>query len=393
MYQKYHVTAVIVGAGASARMGFDKLFYKVQGTELLRLAVEKFDRHPYVDSLVFVAGENLPAVQALLAAHPPQKPLQIVKGGAARTLSVQAGVQAAVDALPQAGTPLLAAVHDAARPFASEELIARTIQAAAETGAAAPGVPVKDTIKDVRGGFVQATPPRAGLAAVQTPQVFYAVDFLAALAALPPADYPLLTDDCMVMERAGRPVRIVEGEYENYKVTTPGDLPAGPPPEGETAMLRIGHGYDVHCFAEGRKFILGGVDIPYAKGLLGHSDADVLAHAVTDALLGGAALGDIGKLFPDSDGAYKGADSLLLLQKAALAVRAAGYAPQNIDATVLCQAPKLRPYIDEMRENLARAAGLPAGAVSVKATTEEGLGFTGSGQGVAAHCVALLYQL
>ncbi len=154
--------------------------------------------------------------------------------------------------------------------------------------------------------------------------------------------------------------------------------------------MRIGHGYDVHKLVEGRDLILGGVKIPYEKGLLGHSDADVLLHAVTDALLGAAALGDIGKLFPDTDIQYKGADSILLMKTAYDAVKAKGYAAENIDATVLCQRPKLRPYIDTMRENIASALGLDTDAVSVKATTEEGLGFTGAGEGIAVHSVCLL---
>lgn len=154
--------------------------------------------------------------------------------------------------------------------------------------------------------------------------------------------------------------------------------------------MRIGHGYDVHKLVEGRDLILGGVKIPYEKGLLGHSDADVLLHAVTDALLGAAALGDIGKLFPDTDMQYKGADSILLMKKAYEEVRAKGYVAENIDATILCQRPKLRPYIDFMRENIASALGMDIDSVSVKATTEEGLGFTGSGEGIAVHSVCLL---
>lgn len=154
--------------------------------------------------------------------------------------------------------------------------------------------------------------------------------------------------------------------------------------------MRIGHGYDVHKLVEGRKLILGGVDIPFEKGLLGHSDADVLLHAVADALLGAAALGDIGGMFPDNDPKYKGADSLILLRKTAQRVRAEGYTVVNIDATVLAQAPKLKPYIQTMRANIAEACGMQLDEVSVKATTEEGLGFTGSGEGIAAHAVCLL---
>lgn len=154
--------------------------------------------------------------------------------------------------------------------------------------------------------------------------------------------------------------------------------------------MRIGHGYDVHRLVEGRKLILGGVDIPFEKGLLGHSDADVLTHAVMDALLGAAALGDIGKHFPDSDPAYAGADSLLLADRVSSLIHEQGYRIENVDATILAQAPKLAPHIPMMRENLSRALGIPLSAVSVKATTEEGLGFTGEGLGIAAHAVCLI---
>jgi len=157
--------------------------------------------------------------------------------------------------------------------------------------------------------------------------------------------------------------------------------------------LRIGHGYDVHRLTEGRRLILGGVEVPYEKGLLGHSDADVLTHAVMDALLGAAALGDIGKLFPDTDAAYAGISSILLLERVAERLREAGYAVVNLDVTVLAQAPKLAPYRERMRENLARALSLDTSRVSVKATTEEGLGFTGEGLGIAAHAVALLERI
>ena len=231
------------------------------------------------------------------------------------------------------------------------------------------------------------TPARTTLFAVQTPQCFQTALYRRALAAVGRQRMRDVTDDCSIFELAGLPVRLVEGEYANRKITTREDLPAHA--KEETAM-RVGHGYDVHRLVEGRKLILGGVEIPYEKGLLGHSDADVLAHAVADALLGAAALGDIGKLFPDTDERYKGADSLVLLGHVAARVRQAGFAVENIDATVLCQRPKLAAHIPAMREKLAAACGMDAGDVSVKATTEEGLGFTGEGLGIAAHCVCLL---
>ena len=161
----------------------------------------------------------------------------------------------------------------------------------------------------------------------------------------------------------------------------------------EDFEMRIGHGYDVHRLVEGRKLILGGVDIPYEKGLLGHSDADVLLHAIMDALLGACALGDIGKHFPDNDEAYRGADSRKLLEAVGALLSGHCYAPVNIDATILCQRPKLRPYIDQMRANIAETLGMNADDVSVKATTEEGLGFTGTGEGIAVHAVCLVEHI
>ena len=282
------------------------------------------------------------------------------------------------------------AIHDAARPFVSQAVITRALEKALKTGAAAPAVPVKDTVKVARDGFVRATPRRDALYAVQTPQCFCTALYRRALALA--GDGLDVTDDCSVLERAGLPVALTEGDYANIKITTPEDLP-GPDTQqmkkGRGAM-RIGHGYDVHKLVEGRRLILGGVDIPFEKGLLGHSDADVLAHAVMDALLGAAALGDIGRLFPDTDPAYEGADSLQLARHVVRVLQEAGWEPENIDATILCQRPKLAPHIPAMRENLAVALGVAPDAVSVKATTEEGLGFTGAGAGIAVHSVCLL---
>ena len=291
----------------------------------------------------------------------------------------------------------LVAVHDAARPFVSQSVIADTIAAAARCGAAAPAVPVKDTIKQAKGGngktvpegcMVENTPDRSTLYAVQTPQCFDRAAYLAALEELDEEKARLVTDDCSLFELTGRTVQLTQGDYANLKITTREDLPRTEQKEG-TAM-RIGHGYDVHRLVEGRKLIMGGVTIPYEKGLLGHSDADVLLHAVSDALLGAAALGDIGKHFPDTDPRYEGADSLMLLREVGRLLDETGYTVGNIDATVLCQAPKLAPHIPAMRQNIANALGLALDDVSVKATTEEHLGFTGEGLGIAAHAVALI---
>lgn len=374
------VEAVLVAAGSSSRMGFDKLNHRIGGTEVVLLAFRALEGHPEVDRVVVVAGENLAQVRELIEGDTPRKPVAFVRGGDSRAASVAAGV-ALCD-----GASLIA-IHDAARPFVSEALISRVLRAAGEYGAAAPALPVKDTIKQVEDSAVVRTLPRAELAGVQTPQAFDGAVYKTALAALPQEEWPNITDDCMVMERAGRQVHLVEGDEANYKITTPADLERqGTRP----ALPRIGHGYDVHAFAPARRLILGGVDIPYELGLAGHSDADVLAHAVSDALLGALALGDIGKYFPDTDPAYKGADSLHLLDEVGRLLRERGWIPGNIDATIVCQAPKLAPHIPAMRKNIARVLGLPEDAVSVKATTEEHLGFTGRGEGIAAHCVVLI---
>ena len=369
------VTAIIVAAGASRRMGFDKLSYCLpDGRTVLETSCALFAAHPAVDELVLVAGGNRPQCEAIAAACP--KPCTVVQGGATRADSVHNGLAAAKGQL--------VAIHDAARPFASGEVITQVLQAAAKTGAAAPAVPVKDTIKVAdKDGKVVTTPDRATLYAVQTPQCFDRALYLQALEAVSGEKASLVTDDCSLFELAGLPVTLTAGDYANLKITTKEDL------QKENTM-RIGHGYDVHRLVEDRKLILGGVEVPYEKGLLGHSDADVLLHAVMDAVLGAAALGDIGKLFPDSDARYAGADSTALLRQVTAVLAEAGWTIVNVDATVAAQAPKLAPYIPEMRERLAAAMGLDAGCVSVKATTEEGLGFTGSGEGIAAHAAALV---
>lgn len=369
------VTAIIVAAGASRRMGFDKLSYRLpDGRTVLETSCALFATHPAVDELVLVAGGNRPQCEAIAAACP--KPCTVVQGGATRADSVRSGLAAAKGQL--------VAIHDAARPFASAEIITAALQAAAESGAAAPAVPVKDTIKIAdQDGKVVATPDRAMLYAVQTPQCFDRALYLQALEAVSGEKASLVTDDCSLFELAGLPVTLTAGDYANLKITTKEDLQ-------KEKTMRIGHGYDVHRLVEDRKLILGGVEVPYEKGLLGHSDADVLLHAVMDAVLGAAALGDIGQHFPDTDPAYKGADSLALTREVAKIIAAHGYKVGNIDATILCQRPKLAPHIPAMRQNIADAFGLPLDAVSVKATTEEHLGFTGEGLGIAAHAVALI---
>lgn len=384
------VSAVLVAAGSSTRMGFDKLRFDLGGESVLRRSVRAFEECPLVSEIVLVAGNNADWLRAETADC--TKTVRIVRGGATRAESARNGVLAAKGEL--------VAVHDAARPFVSRTVIEAALHEAAEWGAAAPAVPVKDTVKLAGAGngketpencLVEATPDRNCLYAVQTPQCFDRQAYLAALDELPPEQFLRLTDDCSLFEQTGRTVRLTRGDYSNLKITTREDLPR--PADKGVKQMRVGHGYDVHRLVEGRKLILGGVEIPFEKGLLGHSDADVLAHAVMDAVLGAAALGDIGKHFPDTDPAYAGADSLALARAVAELLKKEGWRVENIDATLLCQRPRLAPHIPAMRENLAAAFGVEAGAVSVKATTEEHLGFTGEGLGIAAHAVALIERI
>ena len=371
------VTAIVVAAGASRRMGFDKLSYRLpDGRTVLETSCAALAAHPAITQLVLVCGGNRAACEAIAAACP--KPCAVVQGGATRADSVRNGLAAA--------TGELVAIHDAARPFVSESVITAALTAAAETGAAAPAVPVKDTVKVADpSGRVLDTPDRGTLYALQTPQCFRRALYTQALAAVTGEKARLVTDDCSLFELAGLPVRLTEGDYANYKITTKEDLQ-------KEKTMRIGHGYDVHRLVEDRKLIMGGVEIPYEKGLLGHSDADVLLHAVMDAVLGAAALGDIGKLFPDTDPAFKGADSRELLREAWRRIQAKGYTLGNVDVTIIAQAPKMLPHIPQMRVFIAEDLGCHMDDVNVKATTTEKLGFTGRGEGIACEAVALLIK-
>ena len=382
-----YTVMMVAAAGGSTRMGQPKQHIRLGQHPVLIHTLLTLQRVDAIDEILLIAREeDIPHFTALAAQAGVTKLHTAVAGGATRQASVAAGLAA----LPAEAT--LVGVHDGARPLVREEDVAAVIAAAAQSGAAALAVPVKDTLKRTdEEGVVIDTPDRTCLWRVQTPQVFNRAALCAAMATAVAQgrDY---TDDCQLMEAAGHQVRLVQGLDTNLKLTTPEDirLATALMKDKEDKAMRIGHGYDVHRLVEERPLILGGVTVPYEKGLLGHSDADVLTHAVMDALLGAAALGDIGKLFPDNDPAYEGADSVALLRRVAERIAAEGYQIGNIDATILCQRPKLAPHIPQMRQILAEACGLSADCVSVKATTEEGLGFTGSGEGIAAHCVCLL---
>jgi 2-C-methyl-D-erythritol 4-phosphate cytidylyltransferase/2-C-methyl-D-erythritol 2,4-cyclodiphosphate synthase len=382
------VTAIIAAAGAGRRVGgaVPKQLLAIGGRSLLELSVGTFDAHPGVRDLVVVLPREL-------AADPPahlratRKPVTVVIGGARR----QDSVANAFDAVPPDSDVVL--VHDAARPFVTADLIARSIAAAAEFGAAIVATPATDTIKRVeRSGAppeVVETIARDTLYLAQTPQAFRR-EVLGAAVALGRSGVEA-TDEAMLAERAGHRVRIVEGDAANVKITTREDLDAA---RGRLApAMRAGTGYDLHRLVEGRRLMLGGVDVPCERGALGHSDADVVCHAATDAILGAAALGDIGRHFPDTDPAWKGASSLDLLGRAAAMVREAGYAVVNLDVVIVLERPKVAPFITRIREGVAAALDIPSDAVSVKGKTNEGVDAVGRGEAIAAHAVALIARV
>ena len=380
--------AVLLAAGNSTRMGGgrSKVLEELGGRPALCRSLEVLDRCPLIGEICLVCREQdradmLPLTSGL------NTPVRVVPGGAQRQDSVEQGVEALT------GPWEYVAIHDGARPLVTEEVLAAVCRDAMAHGAATAAVPSKDTCKLADGaGFVAATPARDRLWAVQTPQAFSLALYREALGKARAAGQSY-TDDCQLIEAAGGSVKLTMGDYRNIKLTTPEDLLAARAylgGEGGKKTVRIGYGYDVHRLVEGRKLILAGVDVPFEKGLLGHSDADVIAHAVADALMGAAALGDIGHLFPDTDPHYAGADSLKLLAEVCRLLREKGFSIGNIDATLLAQRPKIAPHISRMRENLAEACGVAVGQVSVKATTEERLGFTGREEGMAASAVCLL---
>lgn len=380
--------AVLLAAGNSTRMGGSrsKVLEELGGRPALCRSLEVLDRCPLIGEICLVCRERdradmLPLTSGLAT------PVRVVPGGAQRQDSVEQGVEALT------GPWEYVAIHDGARPLVTDEVLAAVCRDAMAHGAATAAVPSKDTCKLAdEAGFVAATPARDRLWAVQTPQAFSLALYREALGKARAAGQSY-TDDCQLIEAAGGSVKLIMGDYRNIKLTTPEDLLAARAylgGEGGKKTVRIGYGYDVHRLVEGRKLILAGVEVPFEKGLLGHSDADVIAHAVADALLGAAALGDIGHLFPDTDPRYDGADSLKLLAEVCRLLREKGFSIGNIDATLLAQRPKIAPHIVQMRENLAAACGIPVGQVSVKATTEERLGFTGREEGMAASAVCLL---
>ncbi|MGH7725764.1 MAG: 2-C-methyl-D-erythritol 2,4-cyclodiphosphate synthase [Candidatus Eiseniibacteriota bacterium] len=395
--------ALLLAAGRGERLGFalPKAAVPLGGRPLAAWSLDALGAADAIEGIVLV-GDEATLARALEAAGDAAraKLAAVVPGGATRQESAARGLAAAS---PRARLVL---VHDAARPFASPALFDGVAAAAGRTGAALAAVPLMDSLKRVANERVVATVERAGLWRAQTPQGFESALFRRAHAEAARAGASA-TDDVALVERLGHPVEIVPGAESNRKITSAEDLAwaeahvasargesAGSAERAEAADLRMsprtGIGYDVHPFAPDRPLVLGGVRVPHDRGLAGHSDADALAHAVADAMLGALALGDLGSHFPDTDPAWRGADSLDLLARVRAEIEDRGYRVGNVDATVIAEAPRLAPHVDAMRERLAGVLRVATACVSVKATRHEGLGALGRGEGIAAMAIVSL---
>ena len=372
------------------RMGGDipKQFIPLKGKPVLMRTLEAFYAYdPQMELILVLPVDQQAYWKSLCEKYAFTLPHRIADGGETRFHSVRNG-------LALVGEDGLVGVHDGVRPFVSPEVIGHCYDQAVSAQAVVPVIDVVETVRRIEENGSTTTVPRDRYKLVQTPQVFT----VSLLKHAYHQEYkPAFTDDASVVEALGIQVALVKGNRENIKLTTPEDMLLARQVilrrEGqkeEKPMVRIGHGYDVHRLTEERKLILCGVEIPYTLGLLGHSDADVALHALMDALLGAAALGDIGRHFPDTDPAYKGADSGRLLDHVVALLEEKGYAIGNVDVTIICQRPKLKDYIEQMRQNVARHLKVDADCVNIKATTTEKLGFEGEGLGISSHAVACI---
>ena len=372
-----HVAAIIVAGGRGARAGAPepKQFVDLGGGRtMLDMTIAAFVRIPQVTEVIVA----VPA--GYLDRVPRSLRVRSVEGGERRQDSM-------ANAFSLVSTEAdVVLVHDAARPYVSQRLILETIDSAAVYGAAIAALPVRDTVKRApavgHSHVISETLRREEIFLAQTPQGFRRDILEAAIAAAATFD---VTDEATLVERTGVPVHIVNGDPANVKVTMPEDLV-----NARTPTVRVGAGYDLHRLVAGRPLILAGVRIPFDRGLDGHSDADIVCHAITDAILGASSLGDIGRFFPDTDPKWKDADSIELLRGAAAAVRAAGFAIANVDVTVIAERPKLLPYLEQMRGNLAAALGIDVDTVSIKGKTNEKVDAAGRGEAMACHAVALI---
>lgn len=364
------ITCIIASAGSGKRFGGDvpKQFINLGQETVLEMSVRKFQENEKIDRIILVCPkEYVEKTKELTKKF--SKVTDYVVGGKERQDSVYEGLKLVTEGM--------VLIHDGARPFVTQDVIDRVI-AKAKDKSVVPCVKVKDTIRTLNGNL-----NRDELFSVQTPQGFPAGILKQAYEkAFEDGFYG--TDDAGLVERLGEKIEIVEGDYENKKITTKEDI--------SEMNIRVGFGYDVHKLVEGRDLYLCGEKIPHEKGLLGHSDADVALHALMDAILGAAALGDIGKHFPDKDPAYEGISSMILLEKVKSLIYDKGYKVSNVDVTIICEKPKILPHVEKMRENIAGMLGISLEQVNIKGTTTEKLGFTGREEGIAASAVATIYK-
>ena len=385
------VSLIVVAAGRGVRLGAatPKQYLACAGRPLLAHALQTLAAaHPYCAATVVIHRDDHALYDSVLATLPTATASVFgppAHGGDSRQQSVLAGLEAQAESAPD-----IVLIHDGARIFPTPALIARAIEAAERFGAAVPGSPLSDTVKQIApAGRVVASPDRAALRAVQTPQAFRFSLILDAHRRAAAADVAGLTDDAAVAAWAGHDTYVFDGDPGNMKVTTANDLRAAEARLTETAGdVRVGQGFDVHAFAPGDHVWLGGVRIPHPKSLAGHSDADVCLHALADALYGALGEGDIGAHFPPSEARWRGADSSLFLADAVGRVRARGGVVAHLDATLVCEAPKIGPHRDAMRARIAEIAAIALDRVAIKATTSEGLGFPGRGEGIACMATA-----
>jgi 2-C-methyl-D-erythritol 4-phosphate cytidylyltransferase/2-C-methyl-D-erythritol 2,4-cyclodiphosphate synthase len=381
------VAAIVVAAGRGLRAGGEipKQYRRIGEVPVIRPSLVLYSSH-----------EEIAAVQPVI--HPDDEilfgdaahglaVLPWVAGGATRQASVRAGLESLASLRPD-----IVLVHDAARPFASAALVTRAIRAAADKGAAVPALPVVDTVKKIEpDGTIVETLDRSRLVTVQTPQAFSYSLLIDAHRRAAQAGREEFTDDAALAEWAGIAVSVFEGEQANMKLTTPDDFARAEAARGAAlADIRTGSGYDVHAFGAGDHVMLGGVRIPHTCGVVGHSDADVALHALTDAILGALADGDIGHHFPPSDPQWRGASSDRFLAFACERVRVRNGLIANLDVTIVCEAPRVGPHRDAIRARIAAIAGVAPERVGVKATTSETLGFTGRREGIVAMATATI---
>jgi len=382
------VGVVIPAAGNSTRMQLqdgNKTFLQVEGIPVIIHTLRAFAKCPFVDHIVVVARPaDIPEIERLVTEWEVAKVQAITSGGKERQDSVYCGLKAL-----NSETTEWVFIHDGARPLVSLETLEKVYASVQQHKAVGVGVPVKDTIKVVEDGIVESTLDRAKLWAIQTPQAFAYELILKAHGEAERLGI-VATDDCALIEREGHKVHLVEGQYENIKITTPSDLRVMEAmiDSGKNQRTAVGFGFDVHRLVSGRKLVLCGVEIPFEKGLDGHSDADVAVHALMDALLGASGLGDIGRHFPDSSAEFKDISSLILLSQVKKLL--AKHTINNIDITIVAQKPKIAPYVEQMRISLAAVLGISSETINIKGTTTEFLGYTGRGEGIAAYATCAL---